>query len=58
MLTFKEFLVESQGANKHLEHIEDEVLNGGFDGVRKSIVYLSSLGSTSVSYTHLRAHET
>ena len=46
MLTFKEFLVESQGANKHLEHIEDEVLNGGFDGVRKSIIYLSSLGST------------
>ena len=37
--------MESQGANKHLEHIEDEVLNGGFDGVKKSITYLSALGS-------------
>jgi hypothetical protein len=46
MITFKDFLVESQGANKHLEHIEDEVLNGGFDGVKKAITYLSSLGST------------
>ena len=39
-------MLESQGANKHLEHIEDEVLNGGFDGVKKAITYLSSLGST------------
>jgi hypothetical protein len=46
MLLFKEFLLESQGANKHLEHLEDEVLNGGFDGVKKAITYLSSLGST------------
>jgi len=46
MLDFKDFLLESQGANKHLEHIEDEVLNGGFDGVKKAITYLSSLGST------------
>ena len=46
MITFKDFLLESQGANKHLEHIEDEVLNSGFDGVKKAITYLSSLGST------------
>ena len=46
MLKFKDFLVESQGANKHLEHIEDEVLNSGFNGVKKAITYLSSLGST------------
>ena len=39
-------MLESQGANKHLEHIEDEVLNSGFDGVKKAITYLSSLGST------------
>ena len=31
---------------KHLEHIEDEVLNSGFEGVKKAITYLSSLGST------------
>ena len=46
MIDFKDFLLESQGANKHLEHIEDEVLNGGFVGVKKAITYLSSLGST------------
>ena len=40
MQKFKEFLVENQGANKHLEHIEDEILNDGFDGLRKSITYL------------------
>ena len=39
-------MLESQGANKHLEHIEDEVLNSGFEGVKKAITYLSSLGST------------
>ena len=46
MIDFKDFLLESQGANKHLEHIEDEVLNVGFVGVKKAITYLSSLGST------------
>ena len=46
MITFKDFLLEAQGANKHLEHIEDEVLNSGFEGVKKAITYLSSLGST------------
>ena len=45
MITFKDFLLESRGANKHLEHIEDEVLNSGFEGVKKAITYLSSLGS-------------
>ena len=46
MISFQEFVTESQGANKHLEHIEDEILNNGFDGVRKSIVYLSSIAKT------------
>ena len=43
MQKFKEFLVENQGANKHLEHIEDEILNDGFDGLRKSITYLLTI---------------
>lgn len=40
MLSFRQFIIESAtGANKHLEHIEDEILNSGLDGLRKSILY-------------------
>ena len=35
MLKFKEFLQEQK--NTHMEHAEDDVLNGGVDGARKSI---------------------
>ena len=31
------------GKNLHLEHIEDEVLNGGVDGTRGSINFIQSL---------------
>ena len=51
MLTYKQyiqndswFLVEgAKGKNLHLEHLEDEVLNGGIDGTRRSINYLQAL---------------
>jgi hypothetical protein len=35
MLKFKEYLQEQK--NTHMEHAEDDVLNGGVDGARKSI---------------------
>lgn len=44
---FKEnetFLAESkEGKNLHLEHLEDEVLNGGVDGTRGAISFLTAL---------------
>ena len=43
-MNFKEFLTEAkEGKNVHLEHIEDEVLNGGVVGARSAINFLQSL---------------
>ena len=43
-MKFIEFLKESkEGKNVHLEHIEDEVLNGGVTGARSAINFLQSL---------------
>ena len=44
-MNFKQFITESkkEGANLHLEHLEDEVLNGGVIGTRESINFLQSL---------------
>jgi hypothetical protein len=41
MRSFENFLVESK--NTHMEHIEDNVLNGGVSGTRDSINFLRSL---------------
>lgn len=44
MRTFKQFIFESKvGKNVHLEHIEDEVFNGGIIGTRKALNFLISL---------------
>lgn len=44
MIKLSEFLKEDkQGKNLHLEHIEDEVLNGGVVGTRGAINFLQSL---------------
>lgn len=44
MISFKEYLTESkEGKNLHLEHLEDEVLNGGVSGTRGAISFLQSL---------------
>jgi len=45
MRTFAEmrFLVEAATKNLHMEHLEDEVLNGGVNGTRGSIMFLRSL---------------
>ena len=44
-MKFTQFLIEAkkEGANLHLEHIEDEVLNRGVAGTRDAINFLQSL---------------
>lgn len=44
-MKFSEYLTESkkEGANLHLEHLEDNVLNRGIKGARESIDFLRSL---------------
>ena len=46
--------------NTHLEHLEDNILNGGSEGGREAVAFLRSLGemldqggADAVSYTHL-----
>ena len=41
MKKFTSYLTEAR--NTHMEHIEDNVLNGGVDGARQSINYLRAL---------------
>ena len=41
MFAFSEFLTEQK--NLHMEHLEDEVLNGGVDGTRGAINFLQGL---------------
>ena len=44
MIKYQEFLEESKtDKNLHLEHLEDEVLNGGVEGTRRAINFLQSL---------------
>lgn len=40
---YKTFLAEASSKNLHLEHLEDEVLNGGVNGTRGAIHFLLSL---------------
>ena len=44
MRSFGRFLKESKGGkNLHLEHLEDEILNGGINGGRAAVNFLLSL---------------
>jgi hypothetical protein len=44
MLNYNQYLTEAkEGKNLHLEHLEDEVLNGGVSGTRGAISFLQSL---------------
>lgn len=44
MIKYQAYLAESkEGKNLHLEHLEDEVLNGGVNGTRGAINFLQSL---------------
>jgi len=43
MKNFRQFLTESSTKNTHLEHLEDEVFNGGVNGTRRAINFLRGL---------------
>jgi hypothetical protein len=44
VINYQDYLTESkEGKNLHLEHLEDEVLNGGVTGTRGAISFLQSL---------------
>jgi hypothetical protein len=43
MITFKQYIIESASKNTHLEHLEDEIFNGGINGTRKALDFLRGL---------------
>lgn len=57
MKNFKEFITESRdGKNRHMEHLEDELLNNGYDGMKDIVSVLDSLGK-SLSSTGIGSGE-
>jgi len=51
-MKFTEFIKESkEGKNVHLEHLEDNVLNGGVSGAREAIEFLRSLRNMLAGHT-------
>lgn len=59
MIHFTEFLVEDkEGKNLHLEHLEDEVLNGGVNGTRGAINFLLSLRDMLAGHADSRVNIT
>jgi len=58
-MKFSEFLTEDTGGkNLHLEHIEDEVLNGGVTGTRAAINFLLSLRDMLAGHSEARVNVT
>ena len=59
-MKFTEFLTESkkEGANLHLEHLEDEVLNRGVAGTRDAINFLMSLRDMLAGHSETRVNVT
>ncbi len=41
MYSFKQYLSESK--NTHLEHLEDEIINNGYEGGLNAVAFLKSL---------------
>ena len=39
----KEIILEAEGKNTHLEHLEDNIFNKGFEGAKEAVNYLYSL---------------
>jgi len=56
MLKFKEFLAEQK--NTHMEHAEDDVLNGGVNGTRKSINALRAVRDMLAGHTESKVSVT
>jgi len=51
-MKFMDYLRESkEGKNVHLEHLEDNVLNGGVSGAREAIEFLRSLRNMLAGYS-------
>ena len=60
-MKFKEFLIEGakkEGANLHLEHIEDQVLNRGVAGAREAINFLRSLRDMLAGHSETKVNVT
>ena len=58
-MKFMEYLKESkEGKNVHLEHLEDNVLNGGVSGARESIEFLRSLRNMLAGHTGSKVNVT
>ncbi len=58
-MKFIEFLTESkEGKNVHLEHLEDNILNGGVSGARESINFLRSLRDMLAGHTGTKMNVT
>jgi hypothetical protein len=43
MKTFRQYLTEASDKNTHLEHLEDEIFNGGIEGTRRALNFLRGL---------------
>jgi len=56
MINFKKYLVESK--NTHMEHVEDNVLNGGVEGARQSINFLQSLRDMLAGHSNVKINTT
>jgi hypothetical protein len=59
-MKFAQFLIESkkEGANLHLEHLEDEVLNRGVAGTRDAINFLRSLRDMLAGHSESKINTT
>jgi len=58
-MKFTEYLKESkEGANLHLEHLEDNVLNRGVNGARESINFLRSLRDMLAGHSNTKINIT
>ena len=58
-MKFTEFLTESkEGKNVHLEHLEDNILNGGVSGAREAINFLRSLRDMLAGHTGTKMNVT
>ena len=58
-MKFAEYLKESkEGANLHLEHLEDNVLNNGVNGARQAINFLQSLRDMLAGHAESKVYTT
>ena len=56
MISFNKYLVEAK--NTHMEHAEDNVLNGGVEGARQTINFLQSLRDMLAGHSNVKLNTT